>query len=227
MESIKKFDAALSQVGYECELLKILGREDPSNLLGRLKQTIADLKESPLGRFLKLKLSDLEKAFTDKRWDDCREIIKELREWSTVPDRMNFMMLLDDASIDSWRARLAGLFVPAFALVRRERKSLRAPLRLETVYHLALALFLTNEPEFITRALEMIEGVLRTKAMRHSVFAAGVSDLEELMVSLEATDGMVVASQGEKAIWFASGGRDQEGVEIGIRKAGSFGEAVA
>ena len=200
MESIKKFDFALSRLRFRCELLEIQRGGDRSKLLASSKQTIADLKENPLGRSmksLKAKLDDLEKAFTDERWDDCCKIIEELRQRTTVPDRLNFMMLLDDASIDSWSARLAGLFVPALALVRRERKSLRAPLRLETVYHLALALFLTNKPESIERALEMIEGVRRTKAMRRSVFAGRVSDLEVLMMSLGAQTAFHLAEAGE------------------------------
>jgi tetratricopeptide (TPR) repeat protein len=124
---------------------------------------MAKLREHPLALLLEPGLKRLDSLLEKKDWKGAREQIHTLRRYTQERSPRDFAALLDDPKIESWRARIAALFIPVLGNLRRRRQELRQPLYLESEYYLARSLFLSFEPEKLKAAHERVRGLRESR----------------------------------------------------------------
>jgi hypothetical protein len=191
LDKIGEVDHQLKWLTTDCELLEshaglkeILDtRTDDSDRLENALQKIEELKKTFLG--VLPGLERLQNALREERWSDAKGEIRGLRALTEEPSVFALMRILSDPAVDSLGARIAEFFIPALRLVRQERAYGREPLYLETVYHLALAQFLTFEKDSLRRVFETIDNVQKRSVRPSWPFPYRIGDLEVLIVCLD------------------------------------------
>jgi hypothetical protein len=134
--------------------------------IGPLKQTIIVDSFPGLGR----QLDELRADWQAKRWDRCKRLLRELRDHTREPDDRAASRLLEDVSLFQaglfrppeappvWfprlERRLAGLFMPAYALLEPWRQSFGSGFVLESEYYVALSSYRTFTSAGICAAMK-------------------------------------------------------------------------
>ena len=149
-----------------------------------LRKQMEVLRRGELGSVFDKVLTKIETMYAEKKWEECRKHIKFLRQYTTERDDRGFTALLDDPSVESFGAQVAGWFVPALRSLRKHRRELRAPLYTESAYHLALARLLSFEPKRLTSARREANE-LRVKRLPGSDASGPGLDLRLLTMCLE------------------------------------------
>lgn len=109
---------------------------------------------------------------------EIRTLIRQIKRYTNDRDPYLFAAVLDNAEIETWQARIASLFVPAFKHVRKHRQDLRQPLYVESVYYLAQSLLMSFEAERLKTAYQ------RAKKLREVRLAPNLSEREQNLVLL-------------------------------------------
>lgn len=181
LDQIRRLDAVIAHIDATVGLCPLLRESDRGSHVDEALRRLADQRKTCVGIRLEALLDPLKLALEEGKWKDCQDIIRACREFIAVPSVYHLIALLDDPSVDSLSARIAEFFIPALRVVRLERALRREPLYLETVYHHAMALFLTFDTQEIDRALCMIDEVRRTRLPRRQGAPHKIDDLEVLM----------------------------------------------
>jgi hypothetical protein len=188
--AITAFDSNLDRLDVLCIVASIGVPPEPEH--ARAMDALRE--QGLLSDFFKGEIDRLRQAFTNREWEKSRDIIEELRWYTRDASEYRFAALLDDASVEGYRAKIAGWFVPFLRYLREQRLAVREPLFLETEYHLALAELISFEPALLIKAWE------RAKQLRENRFPRSSSrgaerDLELLTGCIEVNALAVLISQ--------------------------------
>lgn len=133
----------------------------------------------------------LQSLVKDEKWKEAQEAIRELQRFSRARSPQSFAGVLDNAETESWKGRVAGMFLPALLKVRQHRRELLQPLYVESTYYLAQSMLMSFEAEGLEKALEQAQALRTERLSPHP--STREQDLHLLTVCLEIEAGVRLA----------------------------------